>query len=139
MALMGIIAWWSERTKRAPQEAQCDENAIARLAPELSGMALVEGASHVRHKLEVFQESCTPAQAKILTSRLLASRQIWEAQGLAMPYWGTLVVLRTLQAEIAAQSVTLAPPPDMRPDDVTGLGSRRGAPLFQRETRSSPQ
>jgi hypothetical protein len=108
---MGIGALWSERKRHAgwarpAYEFHNDEKAITRLAPEISGMAPAKGAAYVRFSLRVFQETCTPVQAKILTSRLRDARQWGQAQGFSMPYWEDLVVLRTLQAEIAAQTMS---------------------------------
>jgi hypothetical protein len=107
---MGISAWWNERMRRVGSaqrtpETDNDQRAIARLAPEVWGMNFVAGAAYVLDKVMIFQESCTPAQAKIFTSRLSESRRLWEAQELTMPYWGNLAVLRTLQGEIAAQAI----------------------------------
>jgi hypothetical protein len=106
---MGFAAWWSESRRRAEfaqcaLEMSCDAGAIARLAPEVAGMSAVRGAAYVLQRIAIFQESSTPAQARMLAARLLEVRQVWEGQGLPMPYWGNLAVLRTLQAEIAVQT-----------------------------------
>jgi hypothetical protein len=101
--------WWSESRKRAEfaqraLDMSCDAGAIARLAPEVAGMSAARGAAYVCQRIAIFQESSTSAQARMLAARLLEARQVWEGQGLPMPYWGNLAVLRTLQAEIAVQT-----------------------------------
>ncbi len=88
-----------ELTRRSVQINE-DEEAIARLAPELAGMGFVKGGAFVLSEIDRFRENCTPEQAVELARRLLASNESWKSEGLTMPYWGNLVVLRTLQAEI---------------------------------------
>jgi hypothetical protein len=114
---MAIVAWWIGRDRRA-LTAPCpdDEQAINRHAPEVAGMDPAKAAAFVRSSLALFHEGCLPIQEKILAAWLSDARRVWQAQGLAMPYWGNLVVLRSLQAEIALQTLPEEAP--LRPADT---------------------
>jgi hypothetical protein len=103
---MGIGDWWAARKRgieltRRSVEINDDEDAIAANVPELVGMGFVKGAAHTLGEIDRFRENCTPEQAAVFAGRLTASRQSWADEGLTMPYWGNLWVLRKLQADIA--------------------------------------
>lgn len=103
---MGLLEWWAARRLRAEQTRRSlaindDEQAIAAMVPELAGMGFVAGGAHVLREVDRFNETCTPEQAAEFAGRLIASQQAWADDGLTMPYWGNLVVLRRLQEEIS--------------------------------------
>ncbi len=102
---MGIREWLRVRQRRIELTRRSvdlsnDERLIAENAPELSGMGFVKGAAFVLEQIDEFNKTATEAHSIELAGRLLASNRSWEADGLAMPYWGNLVVLRRLQADI---------------------------------------
>lgn len=103
---MGIGDWWAARKRRIELTRKSlsindDEAAIAANVPELAGMGFVKGAAYTLGEIDRFRETCTPEQAALFAGRLIASQQSWTEDGLTMPYWGNLWVLRKLQAEIA--------------------------------------
>lgn len=103
---MGLREWWAARKQRQANtrrslEINDDQNAIAEHAPELVGMTFVEGAAYVLHQIELFNETATLEHSAVFAGRLAASNQAWMDEGLTMPYWANLWVLRTLQAQIA--------------------------------------
>ncbi len=102
---MGIRDWLASRKARAEQtkksvEINEDEALIRENAPEIAGMGFVEGGAFILKQQDNFRASCTTDQAQELNRRLKESNASWEAEDLTMPYWGTLVVLRTYQAEL---------------------------------------
>jgi hypothetical protein len=112
---MGFAAWWNGYRRRASLaqhalEMTCDARAMTRMAPEIAGMSAAQGGRYVRQRIAIFQECGTPGEAATLATRLSQAQRMWEGQGLPMPYWGDLVVLRTLQAEIAVLSPDHAAP-----------------------------
>jgi hypothetical protein len=111
-ALVGLSNWLAERKRKAALRDKAlainsDENAIALMIPELSGMGFVNGGAYILQEIEKFKQTCTPEQATEYASRLVLSHQSWlEDEGHEMPWWGTLLVLRRLQTEIAASVST---------------------------------
>lgn len=102
---MGLREWWAERKLRNEQVRRSlaindDEDAIAAMVPELAGMGFVAGGAYLMREMDKFNATCTPEQSAELAGRLIASQQAWADEGLTMPYWGNLVVLRKLQEEI---------------------------------------
>lgn len=105
---MGLRQWWARRKQvdaanRKSLEINDDERAIAEHAPELSGLGYVAGAAYVLREIDAFMESAAREDAAELAGRLIASQSSWTSEGLTMPYWGNLVVLRRLQDEIGAR------------------------------------
>jgi hypothetical protein len=106
---MRILDWWTarkrkiERTKRSGAISD-DEALIAQHAPELTGMGFVDGGAFILDQIDTFNKTATPEQSLELTARLQASHVSWEEEGLTMPYWANLVVLRRLQADISSGS-----------------------------------
>lgn len=84
--------------------ARTNDHAIAAMAPELAGIGFVKGIAHVLNELDKFRQISTPEQVAEFVCRVTVYQQAWqEDEGHEMPLGGYLVVLRTLQAENAAQ------------------------------------
>lgn len=102
---MGLFDWWRQRNERAELARESvriseDQDAIAEHAPELVGMDFVEGGAFILREIEAFNATATPDESAELAGRLMGSQRSWAADGLTMPYWANLVVLRRLQAEL---------------------------------------
>lgn len=109
---MGLREWWRESRDRKAAMRQSlawngDQALIAEQAPELVGKSDVEGMAYVLEKIQEWNEICTPEEAATFASRLKASQDSFTAEGLTMPYWGNLVVLRRYQAEIGRAELGL--------------------------------
>ena len=63
-------------------------------------MSDVEGMAYTLRAIEEWNRTCTPEEAAEFASRLQASQESWRADGLTMPYWGNLWVLRTYEAQL---------------------------------------
>lgn len=106
--------WWRERQERAAAtrrsvELNGDHQLIAQQVPELTGMGDVQGMAYVLRQIDIWNETCTPERAATLASRLRASTASFEAEGLTMPFWGNLWVLRTYQKELGHDVPDFAP------------------------------
>ena len=104
---MSIRGWWNARKAKSERTQMSvdineDEDAISLMAPEVAGMGFVRGGAFVLKALDEFNQGCTHEQSLELAARLIASQESWQSEGLTMPYWGSLVVLRKLQSEIAS-------------------------------------
>lgn len=102
---MKLFEKWAERRAKADANRRSlainnDETLIAQHAPEVVGMGFVKGAAFVLEELRRFRANCSPNQAQELARRIGESQLSWEDQGLTMPYWGNLVVLRRFQEEL---------------------------------------
>ncbi len=73
-------------------------------------MSDVEGMAYVLKQIEEWNKGCTQEQATTFAGRLLASNDAWSADGLTMPYWGNLWVLRNYQRELGHAVPHVAPP-----------------------------
>lgn len=105
---MGLRSWWKARQEnsdrlRANLAMNTDQVAIGQYVPELLGMDEVEGMAYVLQQIDRWNETCTQEQAATFAGRLLASQESWKADGLTMPYWISLAVLRNLQEEVAGR------------------------------------
>jgi hypothetical protein len=111
---MGLRSWWRESREKAKLTRQSlgindDQELIAAQVPELAGMSDVEGMAHTLQAIEGWNRSCTPAEAAEFVRRLSNSQEAWRADGLTMPYWGNLWVLRTYQAQLGRDAPAVAP------------------------------
>lgn len=102
---MGLLSWWRESRERAERTRQSlamndDQDAIAEHVPELAGMTEVEGMAYVMRQIQDWNATCSQEEAATFAGRLQASNASWAEQGLTMPYWGNLWILRTYQAEL---------------------------------------
>lgn len=112
---MGLRQWWAKQREAAALTRQSlalndDKELIAQQVPELIGMSDVEGMAYTLEQIRQWNLTCSPDQAATLASRLATSNEAFKADGLTMPYWGNLWVLRTLQAELGYDVPAVAPP-----------------------------
>ncbi len=112
---MSLIDWWknwrekTELTRRSLEISE-DQALIANHVPELEGMDDVSGMAYVLKQIDKWNSVCSPEQAAVFASRLIASNESWKAEGLTMPFWGNLWVLRTYQAELGMAAPEVSPP-----------------------------
>lgn len=100
-----MFAWLKAYRERAELTRRSlamnsDQSLIAEQVPELAGMSDVEGMAHSTRALDEFHANSTQEQRNELQRRLGASGDSFKQQGLTMPYWGNLWVIRTYQAEL---------------------------------------
>lgn len=112
---MGLRNWWRENRERSAATRRSlalsgDQEMIARQVPELVGMSDVEGMAYVLRQIDEWNKTCSPDEAENFSARLKASNESWAEQGLTMPYWGNLWVLRTYQAQLGHDVPAVAPP-----------------------------
>lgn len=111
---MGLRSWWRANRERAAAARRSlaindDQELVARQVPELAGMTDVEGMAYVLRQVDEWNKHCTEEQAITFADRLIASNEAWEAEGLTMPFWGNLWVLRTYQSELGYDVPKVAP------------------------------
>jgi hypothetical protein len=114
---VGLRSWWRasrEKAKRTRRSVaiNSDRELIAAQVPELAGMSDVEGMAHTLRVIEEWNRTCTPEEATEFARRLLASQESWRADGMTMPYWGNLWVLRTYEAQLGRDGPAVATPVD---------------------------
>lgn len=102
---MGIRKFISEHlqaNKAAKELVALNENQeiIAIQVPELSGMNSVEGMAYVMTQIQDWNKVCTAQNALEFAHRLAGSHDAMKAEGLQLPYWANLWVLRTYQKEL---------------------------------------
>jgi hypothetical protein len=112
---MGLREWWSKQravnaAHRRSLEIDSDQALIAQQVPELVGMSDVERMAYILAQIEEWNKTCSPEQAATLAGRLKASQKSWKNDGLTMPTWGNLWVLRTYQEELGQETPWVAPP-----------------------------
>ncbi|WP_230480840.1 hypothetical protein [Sphingomonas sp. Leaf21] len=111
---MGLRSWWRKNREKAEATRRSlalndDQELIAQQVPELMGMSAVEGMAYVMQQIQAWNQTCTMEQAAMFTDRLRSSNESFRADGLTMPYWGNLWVLRTYQAELGFNVPKVAP------------------------------
>lgn len=102
---MGLRGWWQANRQRAKLTRQSvalnsDQELIRQQVPELFGMSDVEGMAYVMHQIREWNKTCSDDQTATFADRLAASNKSFQADGLTMPYWGNLWVLRTYQRQL---------------------------------------
>ena len=112
---MGLMNWWRERRERVAATRRSlaindDQDLIAEQVPELAGMSEVQGMAYVLQQIQEWKKTCTPEEAVTFAGRLRGSSESWTADGLTMPYWGNLWVLRTYQLELGYDVPRVARP-----------------------------
>lgn len=112
---MGLASWWRQSRERAAATSRSlainsDQEIIATQVPELTCMRDVEGMAYVLRQIEGWNKSCSPEEAATFTQRLQASNEAWQADGLTMPYWGNLWVLRNYQRQLGHDVPSVALP-----------------------------
>lgn len=110
---MGLRSWWRARQEASARVREnlamnSNQEAIAHFVPELLGVDEVKGMAHVLDQIGEWNKTCTPDQAATFAGRLIASQESWEKDGMVMPYWGTLAVLRSYQDELAGRDGVLS-------------------------------
>ncbi|MGQ2930796.1 MAG: hypothetical protein ACT6Q3_10015 [Sphingopyxis sp.] len=100
-----MLGWWKrwrDRTAETKASLAISDNIEFRASqvPELIGMEDVEAMAYILKQIEEWNSICTSSQSAEYASRLKASGDAWNEQGLTMPYWGNLWVLRTYQSEL---------------------------------------
>lgn len=102
---MSIRNWLQVRKERAEKrrinlELNSNQQIIAEKVPELIGLSEVDGMAYVLQQIQRWNKTCSEIEAAILSERLEQSNFEWQSEGLIMPYWGNLWVLRTYQTEL---------------------------------------
>lgn len=77
-----------------------DEALSAEHAPEVAGMGFANGGAFVLSAINEWKVGASQAELQEFARRLQASQASWTAEGLTMPWWGNLKVLRDYQAEL---------------------------------------
>lgn len=111
---MGLRNWWKRNREQSASdrlslEINSDQDAISTQVPELQGMTEVERMAYVMQQIQDWGRLCTSEEAAEFRQRLGSSNAAWEADGLIMPYWGNLWVLRTYQAQLGLPVPQVAP------------------------------
>jgi hypothetical protein len=110
---MGFKDWWQTRkavaaAERSSLALNTDQGLIELNVPELLGMSDVEGMAYVLQQIQAWNQQCSPEEAATFVARLQASTEAWASEGLTMPYWGNLWILRNLQAELGWEVPTVS-------------------------------
>jgi hypothetical protein len=111
---MGLLNWLRTRSQsdeatRRSLAMNDDRELIASQVPELAGMGMVEGMAYALQQIEVWKTQATPDQVSEFINRGKRSIASFETEGLTMPYWGSLWVLRTYQRELGLDVPAVAP------------------------------
>ncbi len=72
-------------------------------------MSDVEGMAYTLQQVELWKATCRPEEAIEFSRRGKASIESFEFDGLTMPYWATLWILRTYQRSIGLNVPDVAP------------------------------
>ncbi len=105
---MGLRNWWNASREKAAV-ARCfsdineDQVLIEAQVPELAGMTSVQGIAHSLQQFIEWNSTCTTQDAAEVAGRVAASCESLRAQGLPVPYWCDLWVLRRYQAASAVE------------------------------------
>lgn len=118
---MGLLGWWQSKRAVAERSRRSlamngDQALISQQVPELAGMGEVDGMAHTMRTVNEWKAAASPAQISEFTRRGRNSMESFERDGLQMPYWGSLWVLRTYQRELGLDVPAVAPPVGDRPD-----------------------
>lgn len=112
---MGLLDWWRASREKAELTRRSiaindDQEAIQEHVPELTGMTDVEGMAYTMRQIDEWNATFSQEEAATFAGRLMASNDSWNDQGLTMPYWSNLWVLRTYQAELGRDVPAVSPP-----------------------------
>lgn len=89
----------NEANRRSVELSE-DEGLIAEHAPEVAGMGFVDGGAFILRAIKEWQATASQAELHEFARRLQASQASWTAEGLTMPWWGNLKVLRDYEADL---------------------------------------
>ena len=110
---MGLKSWWAGSKERASQNRQqqsfANPQLIASQVPELTGMSFVDGAAHTLEETEAWRQTASEQEWAEVQRRQLETIATFEAEGVVMPYWGNLWLLRTYQRELGLDVPWVAP------------------------------
>lgn len=112
---MGIKDWWIAKRQRTAQtrqslEIENNQEMIAQQVPEVAGKSDVERMAYILEQIKEWNSYCTPTHAQTFSERLKASQEAWANDGMTMPTWGNLWVLRTYQRELGLDVPNVAAP-----------------------------
>jgi hypothetical protein len=117
---MGLRSWWDSEKQRAEvRKKQAEFNApeqIESQVPELAGKSEVEGMAYTLQQIDLWRSTASPEQWAEIQRRQSASIASFEAEGLIMPYWGNLWLLRNYQRELGLDVPWVAPEAKLRDD-----------------------
>ena len=113
--MMGLRKWWSAYQVKAEEirystKLNSDQSEIAFQVPELVGMSDVEGMAYTLQQIDAWKATCTIEEASEFSRLGQLSIESFENNGLMMPYWGSLWVLRTYQKSLGLDVPDVAPP-----------------------------
>ena len=111
---MGLRLWWNTQRERARLTRQSlawndDHELMASQVPELSGMTDVQGMAYAMQQIDAWKAICSPEERNEFSRRGRESIASFEREGLTMPYWGTLWILRTFQKSLGLDVPEVAP------------------------------
>ncbi len=111
---MGLLKWLRTRNQsgeatRRSLAVNDDRELIDSQVPELAGMDMVAGMAYALQQIEDWKIQATPDQVSEFITRGKRSIASFAAEGLTMPYWGSLWVLRTYQRELGLDVPAVAP------------------------------
>ena len=111
---MGLLNWLRKNSEtgdatRRSLAINDDKELMSSQVPELVGMDNVEGMAYALRQIDDWKADATPDQMSEFISRGKRSIASFEAEGLTMPYWGSLWVLRTYQRELGLDVPKVAP------------------------------
>jgi hypothetical protein len=111
---MGLLSWLRKKSEtddatRRSLAINDDKELISSQVPELAGMDTVEGMAYALRQIDHWKAQTTPDQISEFINRGKRSIASFEAEGLTMPYWGALWVLRTYQRELGLDVPQVAP------------------------------
>lgn len=111
---MGLRSWWKTYRERRRLNRQSlawndDQGLIATQVPELAGMSDVESMAYILQQIDAWKATCSPDEASEFARRGHASIETFERDGLTMPYWATLWILRTYQKSLGLDVPHVAP------------------------------
>ena len=110
---MGLRYWWLGTGKRPglgiAEAAARDPAFVASKVPELKGMSDVQGIAYTFREIERWRSTASPKEWDELKRRQARSAAPFQAEGLTLPYWGNLWLLRTYQRELGQDAPWVAP------------------------------
>ena len=112
---MGLLNWLRGKTMATNAAKRSlalndDRELMASQVPELAGMDMVEGMAYALRHIDQWKAVATPSQLSEFRRRGNESIASFEAQGLTMPYWGSLWILRTYQRQLGFDVPEVAAP-----------------------------
>lgn len=112
---MGLRSWWQANREQAARARRSlalndDQELIAQQVPELVGMTDVQGMAYTLQQVDQWKATASAEQLSEFFRRGHESMAAFERDGLIMPYWGSLWILRTYQKSLGLDVPTVASP-----------------------------